>query len=135
MDFTRPWRIVISVTLENHQDITIDAVFLDIKHEAGKSINGVAIEVNSDEMARLDFREQFYERIDITKAIRAPVKDGRFFTCQGKPEFFIQTQNCNKAKILLLYLDIVYRGVWRWRRDFLEVFKKITEPYDLDKGS
>jgi len=134
-DFLRTWRVVIPVVLNDDQDETVDAIFLDLEHHKGGTVNGIAIEVSPYECDKLDIREQYYKRIDITECVAPPVPDGRVFTYQGRPEFFVKP--AREPKILGLYLDIVYRGVRHWGKEFVDAFEESTQPciYEVIEGA
>ncbi len=58
--------------------------FIDIEPDPGKSVNGLARPVTSDELAVLDLRERNYDRVEVTG--RVDGVDGRVWTYRGSEE-------------------------------------------------
>jgi hypothetical protein len=129
-DFSRLWRVVVPVIVDGYGENPVNAVFLDIEKHQGKGVSGIIIQVTTDELKRLDIREKPYSRIDITPYIHPRVQDGRIFAYQGKPEFFVD--NFDNPKVLTQYLNIVYKGLQHWGREFSDRFEETTQPHNFE---
>lgn len=125
-NFSRLWRLVVPVIVNEYRNKPVNAVFLDIADQGGEELNGILIEVSIDELKKLDIREKYYRRIDITKNIRPQVQDGKVFTYQGNPEFFVE--NFNNPVVLTQYLNIVDKGIRHWGKEFFNNFIATTQP-------
>lgn len=129
-DFARLWRLVVQVTVTGYRDNPVNAVFLDIVDQVGEKCNGILIEVSKDELERLDVREKYYDRIDITENVRPRVSDGKVFVYQGNPKFF--AENFPNPRILAQYKDIVRKGTLHWGKDFARNFEQTTRPHRFE---
>jgi len=129
IDFSRLWRLVTKVIVNGKQGEDVNAVFLDIAYQRGKESNGIVFEVSIDELKKLDIREQYYRRIDITKYIRPHIQDGKVYTYQGKPEFF--AENFTSPVVLAQYLKMIDEGIRRWGKSFSDKFKATTQPLNF----
>ena len=123
------WRLVIKVIVHGKRKKPVNAVFLDITNQRGKESNGIVIEVSKDELKKLDIREQYYNRIDITKYIHPQIQDSKVYSYQGKPEFF--AENFTNPVVLTQYLNIVNKGIKHWGRDFSDKFDATTQPFNF----
>jgi len=128
-NYSRLWRLVIEVIVNDYQNKPVNAVFLDIADQGGKELNGIVIEVSMNELKKLDIREKYYSRINITKCIHPQVQDGKVFAYQGKPEFFVE--NFANPVVLTQYLNIVNKGIRHWGKEFSDKFAATTQPFQF----
>lgn len=126
-NYLRLWRLVAQVIVNECRDKPVNAVFLDIADQGGEELNGILIEVTRNELEKLDIREKYYRRIDITEYIHPPVQDGRVFVYQGKPEFFVE--NFTNPVVLTQYLNIIDKGIRHWGKEFSDRFEATTQPH------
>lgn len=129
-NYIRVWRLVAPVIVQRDGEQPVHAVFLDVQNEAGKLVNGILIDVNTDELGRLDIREKHYNRIDVTPHVRPPVENSRVFAYQGKPQFF--AENFADPKVLARYVDIVYQGIRHWGTEFQKRYEATTLPHHFE---
>lgn len=90
-------------------DCTI--VALGIELSAHEDVNGMAVRVDADELARLDRRERDYDRLDVTDLIRTvrPV-DGTVVTYVPRPaavDRYRQARDAGTAAIEQRYWNLV----------------------------
>jgi hypothetical protein len=126
--------LVVQVILNNKEkeEEYVNAVFLDMQKSEGKSINGVLIEVNENELDDLDIRETQYSRIEVTDYLSTRLANSyKVFAYMGKPEF--SAKYYNDVKILSEYEKIISSCIHHWGREFYDRFNITTEPHSFEK--
>lgn len=123
--FTRVWRAPERVLFERAASAQI-AAFLDLKRAPGQWVNGVLIEVTTQELERLRFRELGYDCVDITGVVE---------TSAGKPPgivfAFFSKQPLGDQDALVVpahYVDLVKEGVQALPLAFQAQFWATTAP-------
>jgi hypothetical protein len=97
-----------------------------------KSINGVLIQVNENELNDLDIRETQYNRTEVTDYLSTRLANSyKVFAYIGKPEF--SAKFYNNLKVLVEYEKIISNCIQHWGREFYDRFNITTEPHGFEK--
>lgn len=92
-----------------HQECTI--VALGLVAAAELAVNGVVVQVSSDELAQLDHRERHYDRVDVTELVRTATPiDGEVVTYVPRAEAierYEAARTAGTAAIEQRYWDLV----------------------------
>ena len=127
-------------TFARADDGTVPAYCLGLNLEpaAGPGPNGALIELESDELERLDLREIRYDRVDVTRDVvtpNAPTGDepplDRVFTFTAKPANYAETPPPG-AVILASYARAVEAAFEALDPEQLELFRETTGPYPVE---
>jgi len=130
--YTRIWGVVNIVIVSNYmENKPVNAVFLDIRSQPGKSVNGVLMEITLDELERMDAREKNYIRIDVTNNLNTTInnRNSKVFTYVGKSKFL--AVNYINPIVLKRYQNLVNKGARYFGRKFVETFKATTQSHNF----
>jgi gamma-glutamylcyclotransferase (GGCT)/AIG2-like uncharacterized protein YtfP len=104
--------------------------FLDIRDDAGATVNGTCREVEPETLAALDRRERSYHRTDVTAGIaHAPGRVWAYVGGAPGRERLAQGRATGTAIVVRSYLRAVETGFEGLGA--LEEFRLTTEPCDL----
>lgn len=129
--YRRGWTLKEQVFYEQSK-ASIQAVFLDIEPDTDSGLNGVLIAISDEELGRLKLREKNYNLIDITHQVR--IDDGPSLGPNDQVVTFVAMEdfkvgaNSQNVFVMQRYIDLIETGCRSLGADFLELYRKTTEP-------
>lgn len=120
--YKRGWYIKESVTFDDKN--VLDVLFLDIKKEHSSKINGVLIEVNENELSRIQAREKNYYFEDVTNLVEPKIVDAEVLVAVSKSEF--QVNEDEPGLIGKRYIDMVETAAKQINLSFFDDYLKTT---------
>jgi hypothetical protein len=104
-------------------------VYLNIRRDAGTTLNGLIYVVSADDLANFDEREAVYDRVRIDDDLIEPaVAGGSVYAYVGKPAFLLQgAVPRSEAAIRASYIKIVEDGLRDLGPAFRQQYDRSTD--------
>jgi len=103
-------------------------LYLNVRRDAGSSINGMVFVVNQDELAAYDRRESIYDRADVTADLDVKVEGGAAYLYVCRPEYVMtDMKSPAKTAVRASYLRIVENGLSNLDEDFRKCYLDSTD--------
>lgn len=104
-------------------------LYLNIRPEQGRRMNGVLFIVNEEELKAFDDREWIYHRIEVTEHLRGiAVMGGSAWAYVGKPEHQIrEPRDTRHVAVRQTYLDILQKGIKDLGPEFAAGYSSSTD--------
>lgn len=103
-------------------------LYLNVRRDAGSSINGVVFAVNQEELAAYDRRESIYDRVDVTGDLDVKVEGGAAYLYVCRPEYILtDVKSPAKAAVRASYLKIVEHGLENLDEEFRKRYLDSTD--------
>lgn len=127
--YERIWNYASEVYSEKlNKNVT--AVYLNIVKQDGKHINGIAFEINQEELNYLIKRERYYDLVDVSNSVDKKV--------DAKVYVFVCTDSAHIAKtgdnvfVMQRYIDIVENGCKLLGQEFYKDYLETTQPIPFE---
>ncbi|MBC7372146.1 MAG: gamma-glutamylcyclotransferase [Bdellovibrionaceae bacterium] len=134
VNWSRQWDIVMpnlhyfSLKTPEGDFFPKNILYLNVRPQEGKSVNGIVIIIKKTELEKMNVREFIYDAVDITNQLPGlQVEGGKIYVYQGKPEFIVpEGSGLPHVGLRESYLRMVEHGMSGHPEDFQMEFAPTT---------